>query len=150
MIKPLRATHLLIWKALAVLLPASIVVAWLSIPQQPLQPLLQPAQQQALPVVVKKIDYPNYTVAVRRSADASALQLEWINKTTLQYPTATIYSVSKGAGMDHAKLIGRIEARGDWYFALDASFNASPVATDHFILYDFIHRQIIDTINFTP
>jgi len=150
MMKPLRKRHLAIWITLAILLPAGIAVAWLAIPEQPVQKLLQPPTSTALPVVLKKSDKPNYTVTIRRSTDGSQLQLEWINKEVLQYPTATIYAGTAITNPPQAKLIGRIEARGNWYFPLDSTLSATPGNTDHFILYDFIHQQVIDTINFKP
>jgi hypothetical protein len=150
MMKPLRKKHLLIWRSLAILLPAGIIIAWLSVPKQPVQRLLQPETITALPVVLKRSDKENYTVAIRSNKDGSKLQLEWINKMVLQYPTATIYAGTAIKDLNKAKLIGRIEARGRWYFALDTTFNANDGSTDHFVLYDFIHQQIIDTINFKP
>jgi len=146
--KPLRKTHLLAWCLLAVLLPAGIIIARLSVPVQAAQQLLQPIATPPLPIVLKKAEQPNYVVAVRSNASGTQLQLEWINKTVLQYPTATIYAGTNIKDISKAKLIGRIEARGNWYFALDTTF--TPTGTDHFILYDFIHQQVIDTINCTP
>jgi hypothetical protein len=76
-------------------------------------------------------------------------QLEWINKTPLQYPTATIYAAGKEtSNISEARLIGRIEARGNWYFPLDSGFKRGDI--QHFILYDFIHGQIIDSIKLQP
>ena len=150
MIKPLRKKHLQVWILMAVLLPAGIVIAWLSVPEQPVQTLLQPTETMPLPVVLKRSDKQNYTVAIRSNASGSQMQLEWINKSVLQYPTATIYAGTEIKNTSMAKLIGRIESRGNWYFPLDSTFNAHPGSTDHFILYDFIHQQVIDTINFTP
>ena len=148
--KPLRKKHLLIWRLLALLLPAGIIIAWLSVPKQTPQTLLQPDAANPLPVILKKIEKENYTVSVRSNGDTSQLQLEWINKAVLQYPTATIYSGSDFKNINNAKLIGRIEARGNWCFQLDSTFKKSSVNTDHFFLYDFIHQQVIDTINFKP
>ncbi len=150
MIKPLRKKHLQIWISLAILLAAGIVTAWLAVPKQPAQKLLQPETFAPLPVVLKQSDKQYYTVAIRSNTAGSQLQLEWINKTALPYPTATIYAGSTTKDLEKAKLIGRVEARGNWYFALDTTFNANPAYTDHFILYDFIHQQVIDTINFRP
>ena len=150
MMKPLRKRHLLIWRSLAVLLPAGIIIAWLSVPKQPVQMLLQPQAITPLPVVLKRSDKTNYTVTIRSNENGSKLQLEWINKIALQYPTATIYAGTAINDLDKAKPIGRIETRGNWYFPLDSTFNETVGKTDHFILYDFIHQQVIDTINFRP
>lgn len=81
--------------------------------------------------------------------DTSEIQLEWINKKTLVYPTATIYAASENGLIKNAKIIGRIEARGNWFFPLDSSFkNGSN--RKNFILYDFIHQQVVETINLKP
>ena len=150
MMKPLRKRHLLIWRMLTLLLPAGIIIAWLSVPKQLSQTLLQPDAIAPLPVIIKTVQTENHTVSIRGNIDGSQLQLEWINKTVLQYPTATIYAGNQIKNFKEAKLIGRIEARGNWYFSLDSTFKNGSTGTDHFILYDFIHRQVIDTINFKP
>lgn len=145
MIRTLRKRHLQIWTAWAVLLPVGIIAAWLAVPQQPVQSLLQPAAGNVLPVILHTTDKQDYTVALRGNADGTQLQLEWINKNVLTFPTATIYQTNNLQGdIATGSLIGRIEARGSYYF---------PVRRDtsniyHFVLYDFIHQQVIDTINF--
>lgn len=147
MMKPLRKKHLLIWQGLALSLPACIIIAWLSVPKQNLQQLLQPERSTALPVILKKAEKENYSVVVRSNNDSSALQLEWINKVALQYPTAVIYAAKPNTQtIKEARLIGRIESRGNWYFPLDSTFKND----NRLLLYDFIHQQIIDTINLTP
>lgn len=147
MMKPLRKRHLIVWSMLAILLPAGILIAWLSVPQQIPQTLLQPEPFTALPVVLKKADKENYSVAIRSNEKRSAFQLEWINKSVLQFPTATIYAADKVVkNIIEAKLAGRIEARGDWYFAIDSIVSSY----NHLIVYDFIQQQIIDTINLEP
>jgi hypothetical protein len=157
MIKTLRKRHLQIWTALAVLLPVGIAAAWLSIPKEAKDKLLQPASVQALPNVLASAEKDNYTVRIRSNSDTSQLQLEWINKKTLTYPTATIYKVSPNLPNDrefdenHAALIGRIEARGNYYFMLDSTFQPVSTSTYQLVLYDFIHHNVIDIINFkTP
>ncbi|MEP6750502.1 MAG: hypothetical protein ABJB86_22385 [Bacteroidota bacterium] len=150
MMKRLRKRHLQIWMFLAFLLPAGILVGWLTVPKEPVQAVLQPETSTPLPVVLKRSDKQNYTAAIRSSTDGLRLQLEWINKIALQYPAATIYAGTTSKDLNKAKLIGRIEARGNWYLPLDSTFKATSGNTDHFILYDFIHHQVIDTINFKP
>ncbi|HTL10269.1 MAG TPA: hypothetical protein VL307_18475, partial [Chitinophagaceae bacterium] len=147
--KPLRKIHLQVWTALAILLPAGILLAWLSVPAWPLQAGLQPPPVTPLPVVLKKASNKNYTASIRTNSDGSALQLEWINKQPLQYPSAVIYA---GPGVENVgrRLIGRVAERGHWYFPLDSSFGKNPGATQAFILYDFIHQQVIDSINCIP
>jgi hypothetical protein len=149
MIKPLRRRHLLIWRTLAILLPAGIIIGWLSIPKKVYQYLLQPEIISPLPVVLKKFSNSNYSVLLRTDRDTSSMQLEWENKNILQYPSATIYATGlPGKDVKEAKLVGRIEARGTWHFPLDSSFRN--VNKYHFILYDFIHQQVIDTLTLLP
>ncbi|CAN5834976.1 hypothetical protein BH10BAC2_BH10BAC2_22290 [soil metagenome] len=149
MIKQLRKRHLQIWTVLAVLLPVGIAVAWLSIPTEAKDKLLQPASAQVLPNVLASAEKDSYTVHIRSNSDTSQFQLEWINKKTLIYPTATIYKASPNGGdLEGASLIGRIEARGNYYFMLDSTFQLNNASTYQLVLYDFIHEQIIDTINF--
>ena len=149
MIRPLRKRHLLIWRSLAFLLPAGIIVAWLSIPKQSTQTLLQPQTTTALPLVLSKFENKSFSIFIRSNIDTSEIQLEWINKKTLEYPTATIYAATENGTIKDSKLVGRIEARGTWYFPLDSSFrNGSN--RKNFILYDFIHQQVVETINLTP
>ena len=143
MIRPLRKRHLQIWRVLAVLIPASIVSAILVRPKNIQSNLLQPTSTQGLPVLIKTIERENYVVRLR-GRDQSATQLEWVNKNTLTFPTAVIYKTHGAFSPQHDDLIGRIEARGTYYFALKP--DSAPAY--HFILYDFIHQQEIDSINF--
>ena len=145
MIKPLRKRHLQIWSVLAVLIPVGIIGALIVRPKPANDKTLQPSSTEALPVIIKKIEKENYTVSLRGN-NQNATQLEWINKTVLTFPTATIYKTSLGDNnIAGAELIGRIEARGAYHFALkpDSANNY------YFILYDFIKQQVIDSINFT-
>ncbi|QEC68945.1 hypothetical protein FRZ67_17120 [Panacibacter ginsenosidivorans] len=149
MIKPLRKRHLQIWTALAVLIPIGIISAWLSIPTAAKDKLLQPASAKALPVVLLAAEKDDYTVRIRSYSDTSQLQLEWINKKTLTHPTATIYKIQTGVKDIHnGILVGRIEARGNYYFKLDSTLKPVNASTYQLLLYDFIHKQVIDTINF--
>ena len=139
---------------MSVLIPIGIISAVLVRPVFPKDKLLQPAATAALPVVIRSFNKENYTVNIRANNDTSQLQLEWINKKALTYPTATIYEAypnSSGGGghrqfnIRDAELIGRIEARGNYHFALQKNLNGNAY---HFIVYDFIHQQIIDSITF--
>jgi hypothetical protein len=147
MIKPLRKRHLQIWSALLVLIPVGIVTAWLSIKHPVYSQLLQPTSGQALPEIVLSAEKPGYSVRLRANK-SGAQQLEWINKDVLAVPSAVIYeTTAEHRRIESAKLIGRIEAKGTYYFPLQKnSTNEKP----SFILYDFIHEQIIDSINFQP
>lgn len=134
------------------LLPIGIIVAWTSIPQQAKDKLLQPVPVQALSNVLASVDNSDYTVRIRSNADTSQLQLEWINKKTLTYPTATIYwSLNMKDDINDAALIGRIEARGTYYFLFANGKDQIQIFSSkgfHFFVYDFIHKQVIDTLTF--
>jgi len=146
MIKSLRKKHLQIWTLWSALIPLGIISAVLVRPVFPKDKLLQPVITTALPIVIKSFNKENYTAAIRSNKDTSQLQLEWINKKTLTYPTATIYEDTASTNnILKAALIGRIEARGSYHFALQKNSTGN---TYHFIVYDFIHQQIIDSITF--
>jgi hypothetical protein len=143
MIRTLRKRHLQIWSALAVLIPVGIVSAIIVRPKPISGTLLQPAGTEPLSVVIKTVEKENYVVRLRGN-DQTATQLEWVNKNTLTFPTAVIYRSHGTFSPQHDDLIGRIEARGTYHFALKPDSGRAY----HFILYDFIHQQKIDSINF--
>lgn len=144
MIRPLRKKHLQIWSALLVLIPVGVITAWLSVQQPAHDIVLQPESAQALPHIISSAETKDYIVRLR-SNDTLAEQLEWINKDVLTIPSAVIYeAAARQRGIDSADLIGRIEARGNYYFSLRHSIDQRPT----FILYDFIHKKIIDSILF--
>ena len=147
MIKPLRRRHLQIWSAFLVLIPACIVAAWLSVKRPAHGNLLQPTAAEILPNIISSAENSTYTVRLR-SNDSLAEQLEWINKNILSVPSAVIYQTAAGhEGIEGAQLIGRIEARGNHYFPLRRqSIHEKPT----FIVYDFIHEKIIDSIKLQP
>jgi|SRR6476660_8568958 len=146
MVRGLRKRHLQIWVALAILIPIGVVSAVIVRPQLPKSKLLQPAATPALPVILKSVDKDDYTISIRGNSDTSMLQLEWINKKALTYSTATIYEDTTNTNnISNALLIGRIEARGIYRFTLSKNL----VRNDyHFIVYDFIHKKVIETITF--
>ncbi len=146
MIKQLRRRHFQLWALLLIALPAGIVSARLAIPRQPTNSLLQPGNTVALPEIVKAIEKENYTIRLRR--DAVAWQLEWVNKNVLTVPTALLYKTATGnRNISRAEFIGRIEARGIYHFSL-APGSFAVAGASQLLLYDFIHQQVIDTINF--
>lgn len=149
MMKPLRKRHLQVWTILAILLPVGILIAWFAVPQQAKDILLQPAAVQPLPLVLHT--YPArgvYEINLRSTTDSAELQLEWKNKQTLTYPTATIYKLPiNDSDIQHGVLIGRIEARGNYYFKVDSTFKTNSGQGYSLVVYDFIHKKIIDKIN---
>lgn len=110
--------------------------------------LLQPAASAGLPVILQSVNKENYTINLRTDNERSSMQLEWINKSSLTSPSALIYKLTDPDAKDICEndLIGRIDTKGTFHFALkkDSTNN------NRFILYDFIHRKIIDSINFKP
>lgn len=146
MIKILRKRHLQIWYAFAFLLPLFIVVAWMAIPQKPVNNLLQPAFSSSLPKLIQSVKKDNYILNVRCSENEGNCQLEYIHRHPLTIPSLLIYIMKPGAQtVDEHVLLGRIESSGSHYFPLPAAGGNEATG---FILYDFIHQQIIDTILF--
>ncbi len=150
MIKPLRKRHLQIWMTLAILIPLGIISAVLVIPKTARDKLFQPGATAALPLILKTIDKAGYTVNLRSSADTSALQLEWISKEVLTYPSALVYQVPfaetdvEKEGAD-ALIVGRIEGKGIYHFPLK---KGTAGRAQNFVLYDIIHHQKIDSLTF--
>ena len=149
MIKPLRKRHLQVWSLLAVLIPAGIISGYFVIPKEATNKLIQENKMTGLPVVINKAEGKNYTVYLRRSDDKKNYQLQWINTTASTQPSSLIYKASSNLPINRealkpGELIGRVEGKGSFYFQL------KPDSTNsyHFILYDIIHQQITDTINF--
>jgi hypothetical protein len=142
--KLLRKRHLQIWYILSALLLIGIFSAWFAVPTPAKSHLLQPLATQSLPILLKTIDKSNYTVNIRTNADRTALQLEWRNKKPLTFPSALIYKVKDVQKIEDGEIIGRIDARGVYNFPLKKDSSSG----FHFILYDIIHHQIIDRLNF--
>lgn len=155
--KPLRKRHLQIWSALALLLPVGIVFAWLAIPNPSPVKLLQSQPNELLPVLKHTRDKKQYCITIRTNKENTEWQLEWKNNLALTVPSAVVYKASLNLSegetlvpfmITDAELIGRIEAEGNYVFPLkNANLENIPL---QFVLYDFIHQQIIDTINFQP
>lgn len=156
MTKSLRKRHLQIWTLLALVLPVGIVLSWLVIPNPVPVKLLNPSTVDLLPMIKYKKDTEQYCINIRANKENTAWQLEWKNKLALMVPSAVIYRNSpnptggalRSFSIDRSELVGRIETKGNYVFPLKKD---SLIANGlHFILYDFIHQQIIDRINFQP
>jgi hypothetical protein len=140
MIKPLRKRHLQIWGLLGFLIPLGIISGYMAIPKQAYTKLLQDDTATALPVVCNKIERKNYAVYLRSDAEKINYQLQWINKTVSAIPSSLLYKTNN----NDKELIGRVASTGSCFFPLKTdSTNAY-----QFVLYDIVHQQIIDTINF--
>jgi L-2-hydroxyglutarate oxidase LhgO len=140
MIKPLRKRHLQVWIALAILLPVGIISAYRVVPKQVIDALLQEDKSTALPVEIKKLSRKDYAVFLRSSNDKKHYQLQWNVIDASTAPSSLIYQITQG----EKELIGRVAAKGDYYFPLSADSSNSY----NFVLYDIIHQQAIDTIKF--
>ncbi len=144
MIKALRKRHLQIWTAWSVLLPVGIIGAYIAVPEKKTGKLFSAGTEQALPVVSKQADRADYSVVLRTDASSLQWQLEWKSKVASTYPSSLIYQMTNSNDIKDASIIGRVEAKGDFYFPL----KPDSLKQYHFVLYDIIHQQIIDSINF--
>lgn len=142
MIKPLRKRHLQIWILWALLLPLGIVGAVMARRSIPTS-AMQVQNGSALPVVIKEKIWNGNIVQLRGDNQSRVQQLVWINKEMLSFASATIYLADSDAGpISLPNYIGRIESRGNYVFDLPAKNEY------HLVVYDFIHQQFIDRINF--
>ena len=147
MIKSLRKRHLQVWTALAILLPLGIISAWLYAPNPVHVKLLDKEQAALLPVTVQVKRSNCYIATLRSNKEKTLWQLEWKNSTPLTVPSAVIYrKINNNLDITKNELIGRIEARGNYVF--DIKNDSSTNSTFNFVLYDFIHDKIIDSLNF--
>jgi hypothetical protein len=147
MTKGLRKKHFQVWVALALLLPAGILIAWLAIPDRPPVKLLKEENEIILPVVLYTAGTKNFQAIIRTDQDRKNWQLEWQNKTVLAAPSAVIYkSTANAFDPATARLVGRIETKGRYFFPVDSI----AAGEQHFqlVVYDFIHGQTLDSIKF--
>jgi hypothetical protein len=136
--------------ALAVLLPAGIVLGWLAIPDQSPVKLLQAPSPALLPETIKSKDAINYSMTIRSNKENTQWQLEWKNKAMLMVPSAVIYKMPERVTSatfkpEQAELIGRIETKGSYLFPLPD--DSSGYKHINLVLYDFIHGKTIETIH---
>jgi hypothetical protein len=146
--KHLRKWHFLMWSLLAILIPLGIFTAWIVIPVPVKDQLFQPWKTLALPVIEKSFVRNSYIVRLRRSENDSDIQLEWENTSALVSPSAIIYEMNphnKWEDRREGNLVGRISGRGIYHFPLE---KIEAGRSYHFILYDIMHRQVIDRVNF--
>jgi hypothetical protein len=141
MIKQLRKRHLQVWSLWAVLLPLGIIGGIAARKKIPTENSLQTSNAIEQPVLLKEKKFGAFTVQLRTNKQGSSRQLVWINNKPLEVPTAAIYqSGSDTSSVTNSKYIGRIEGTGDYYFDLSSN-------DEHYILYDFIHQEIIGRVN---
>ena len=140
--KQLRKRHRISWVLIGLFLPMMMLISWLFIPQLEPVKAIAPDLSEAFPISIKKIERPAYTVQLRKN-NTGELQLEWVNELPLKVPSAVIYQVKEG---NKKQLTGRIETRGIYRFTIQTDSSSKNIV--RFQLYDFIHQQIIDTLNF--
>lgn len=140
--RQLRKRHRIIWSLLALIVPMLLLMSWLLIPQLEPVKAINISHPESLPVLLKTIKRTQYEAEIRTNSKGD-LQIEWWNKKALQVPSAVIYQIKEN---EQQVLIGRIEARGTYRFPLHRDSTSKEY---HLQLYDFIHEQVIDTINFS-
>ncbi|MFN8291044.1 MAG: hypothetical protein U0U70_12375 [Chitinophagaceae bacterium] len=146
MTKQQRRYHRYIWAVYAFLLPAGILFGWLAIPNSRPVTLLSTGKPEQLPLVVRSVSNPEYTVELRADETKTKWQLVWKNKKVMTVPSAVIYDVTTtGDDPARATLIGRIESKGDYIFDLPAG--TTGYAGLRLLLFDFIHERKLNTIN---
>lgn len=147
MVKNLRKRHRQIWMALALVLPAIIITAWLVIPDPQPVKVIAGNEEILLPDVIRSAGTPLSQVNIRSSNGRTVWQLEWKSKKILEVPSAVIYaSDSERFDPANAIFIGRIESKGRYLFSLEKS-TASKQRLQ-LVLYDFIHGKVVDIIKF--
>lgn len=142
MIRPLRKRHLQIWFLWALLLPLGVVSAVMARRSIPAS-AGEIQNGSLLPVVIKETTWKGNPVQLRGNTQSNVQQLVWMNKQMLSIASATVYLANTDtSSIASSKYIGRIESRGNYVFDL-------PLKKEyHFIIYDFIHQQIVGRINF--
>lgn len=145
MIKQLRKRHLQIWALWAVLIPVGIIVAWMAVPKKVTQELLY---KDAVPIgspASGEAFENNYSLLIRYDTSMNQYKtyLQFENRYKLKTPPLLIYKMTDSIAntIDKQLLLGRIDKEGSQFFPLDTF-----IYNDRFILYDFLHKKIIDTI----
>ena len=109
--------------------------------------LIQPQSGAVLPVIIMQQETPQFNIQLRGNNSSEAMQLLWINKQPLTVPSAAIYMASSDKiSLSGAHYLGKIESRGTYVFNLPQQKQKEQI---NFIVYDFIHRQIIKKVNFS-
>ncbi|MGK2861130.1 MAG: hypothetical protein ACSLE0_04315 [Chitinophagaceae bacterium] len=164
--KQLRKRHRQAWYLIALMLPIGIIFSWLVIPNSVPVKTINLTSPELLPMIKYARNKNGYCVNIRTNKENTQWQVEWKNILALSVPSAVVYKTSPefnsqtspGGAVSEAatsgfipansQLIGRIEARGNYVFHLNPDTTEGKKL--QLTLYDFIHQQIIDTINFQP
>ena len=145
MIKTLRKRHLQIWALWAILIPVGIIVAWMAVPKKVTQELFDKDPVPVGSPASGEFYGEDYSAHIRydTSMNQHKTYLQFVNNRELKTPSLLIYKLINPTAntIDEQLLLGRIEKKGFQFFPLDTfAYN------DRFILYDLIHRNMIDTI----
>jgi hypothetical protein len=145
MIKPLRKRHFQIWRLWALLLPLGIIAATVAPEPMPKDAFAPPQNGKTAPVLIAEKKVGANQLQLRGNVPGKATQLLWVNREPLKVASATLYLIKAGATtIEGATYIGRIETLGNYVFDLPTQ------AVYHFLLFDFIHQQVIEDITITP
>lgn len=140
MTRSLRNKHGQVWLAIAVFLPAMVVFLWFVVPTTvPVKTLLRPTAE-LLPVIKATGESARYFINIRSNTEKTGWQLQWRNKLAMTVPSAVIYLVENEKS---SRLVGRVEARGEYLFPLHQPGNEL-----NLVVYDFIHEKVIDSLHF--
>lgn len=143
MTKSLRNKHRQLWLVIAIFLPVMVVFSWFVVPGTvPVKTLLRPTVE-LLPVIKASEESARYCINIRSNRAQTGWQLEWKNKLALTVPSAVIYVIESNG---QSRLVGRIEARGQYLFPLQ-HYNTG-YRELNLVLYDFIHEKVIDSLHF--
>jgi hypothetical protein len=154
MIKQLRKRHLQIWILLAVLLPVGIFIGWLAVPEKVTQDLDWPINSTpqlpgptlSVNKMIDSVENQNYKISIRGDSSETLLLLEFETKKDIVTPSLLLYQVIDPTtnDIDKQELIGRIQGDRPHYFSFQRNTNSN----NKYILYDFIKKQIIDSLIF--
>ncbi|HEY0678172.1 MAG TPA: hypothetical protein VGD17_07790 [Chitinophagaceae bacterium] len=148
MMKPLRKKHLFIWIGLAAIMPAGIISAWMARPEKIISEPIEKNNSISFTKVVKEVKTEKYSIRLLCNSDNSSCQLQYNSLVPQDLPSALLYRMMPGAtGINGNELLGRIGERRTYQFDIPVAGRKS-MEQQAFILYDFIHQQIIDTIKF--
>ncbi len=140
MMKPLRKRHLQVWSLLALLIPLLIALGYSAVPDKGKGQSFSGEKATALPVVLAQRKTNRLDLSIRRSSDGSTWQLQVECPEPLVQASSLLYRL---AGSEQ-ELVGRIGAAGTYYFPL----RADTTGRYRFLVYDIIHHQVTDSINF--
>ena len=146
MIAPLRKTHLLIWSALAFLLPIALVGAYLGIPSKVTDAAFHPTLPAALSLQLATHEEKHLKLFLRADKQTGRQQLE-INILEPLVSASTLVYVSENApGQEllSRNLIGILGSKGKYRLEIPGEIQFQKGV--YITLYDAIRSKTIQTI----